>query len=278
MKLSAVARRFDKLTCADAYAPATTFKAQFSLFDDSTRDGMTVERRVLSVAPTVTMPTRKTIRADGLTWLVGDHHRDYFNDEAIRHKYVVHQATELAVAKTFSEVIGAAAGYSAWASRVWLKGSKEIESSSDIVSVYDVYFAPGEPIAEGTLIYMASRWHLVRALYPSTAGMLVALVDQLPEPVVVSATVDKRTYVPLTDAYTTAAATISGVRVHWQSHFRYPVSGLFKYKPGDLVLLVRKADLAAPTVGDKVTIGGDVYVIESKLDEGLCWSLHLCNV
>lgn len=278
MKLLTVARRFDGLTCADAYNPATTFKGQFNLYDDSTRDGMTVERRVLSVAPTVSMPARKTLLADGLTWLVGDHHRDYFKNSAIRHRYVAHQATELVASKTFDEAITASAGYSAWASRIWVKGAKEIESSSDIASVYDIYFAPGEPIVEGTLVFMVSRWHLVRAIYPSTAGLLVALCDELPEPVRVTATFDKKVYAPLTDTFTTTPTAVTGIRVRWQSHFRYPISGLFKFQPGDLVLMVRKADIASPVIGDKVTISGDSYIIAAALDEGLCWNLHLTNV
>lgn len=277
MKLSSVAKHFDRLVATDAYNQAWQIRGQMDVFDDSRRDGMTIERRILSVAPEISMPPRSTLKADDLVWLAGDHHRDYFKGSAIRHKYVLHQATELVSVKTFAEAIGAAAGYQAWASRIWIKGSKEIEISSDITNVYDIYFAPNEPLAEGTVVFMDNRWHLIRTLYPSTAGLLVALADELPEPVVVSASFGNNTYNPTTDTYTGTPTVVTGMRLHWQSHFRYPTKGVSRYKSGDQVLMVRRADIT-PKDGDRVTINGDVYLIESKLDEGLCWSLHLRNV
>lgn len=277
MRLIAAARRFDRLTFADAYVPATTFLGQMDVFDDSRRDGLTVDRRILSVDPAVTMPARKTLLVDGGTWLVGDSERDYFGTEAIRHKHVLHRASEIVAVKTFAETIAASAGYSAWASRIWVKGSKEIEISSDVTSVYGVYFAEGETLAEGTLIFMSGRWHLIQLLYSSTAGFQVALSDELPEPVRVSATFSKRVYVPSNDTYTTTPTAYSGVLVRWQSYFRYPQRGADVFKAGDRVLMVLKTDVT-PVAGDKVSIGTANYVIKAILDEGLCWGTHLVNV
>lgn len=276
MKLKAAARRFDKLVCADAYNPATTFKGQIGLYDDSTRDGMTVERRVLSVAPEVTIPARRTIIADGLTWMLGDHHRDYFKESAVRHKYVAHQADELVSVKTFEQAIAGTAVIGVWASRVWVKAAKEIEASSDITNVYDIYFAKGENVPEGSLIQMSGRWHLVRTTYPTTAGLLVALSDELPEPVLTPVTVTLRTYVPATDTYTTSATTVTALRIRWQSLFRYPVRAADKYKPGDVVLLVRKSD-GTVKAGDRLPVAGETFNVISVLDEGTLWSCHLRN-
>lgn len=276
MKLKNVAKLFDRLTLADAYNPATTLMGQFDLFDDSKRDGMTIERRILSVAPEVSMPARRTLIADGITWLVGDSQRDYYKSEPIRSKHVLHQATELASVKTFAEAIQSAAGYQAWAARLWVKSSKEIDISSDLTNVYDIYFARGEPILEASLIRMDSRWHLVRTIYPSSAGFLVALTDELPEPVVTSVTLKSRTYNPTADTYTETSKTVTVIRIRWQSFFRYPVRAADKYKAGDVVLIIRKAD-GSTKAGDKLTVAGETMLVVSVDEDGTNWVVHLRN-
>lgn len=274
MKLKQAANYFDRLVFADAYTPATTFLGQLDVFDDSRRDGMTIERRILSVAPTVTIPARRTVTSDGLTWLIGDSQRDYYKTEAIRHKYVMHIAEELVAIKTPDQAIQMSTGSTAWASRVWVKPAKEIEISSDVSDVFNIYFARNETPSEGSLIYMASRWHLIRSVYPTTAGLLVALTDELPEPVRTSMTLTSRTYVPATDTYTTTPVTVTGLRIRWQSHFRYLSRASEKFKPGDIVAVIRKLS-GTPVAGSRVTIGSDTYNVVAVLDEGLCWVAHL---
>ena len=278
MKLRNVAKAFDKLVFADAYHPTTTFKGQFDAQQNPTRDSLTDMRQVLSAAPEAAIPARRTVQTpDGFVWLVGDEIRDYFRAEHIRSNYVVHQASELAAVKTLSETILASAGHAAYASRIWVKGSKQIEADSQIVNVYDIYFAQGEPLAEGTLVYLSDRWHLIRSLYPSAAGMLVAMVDELPEPVWVSAALTSRKYVPETDEQITASALVGALRIHWQSHFRYLSAASEKFKPGDTVLIIRKAD-ATVRVGDIVEVVGNSYRVDDVVDDGLVWAAHLCHV
>jgi hypothetical protein len=274
MKLAAAARRFDGQVFADAYNPSTTLQGQFGLFDDSTRDGMTIERRIISMRPENTIPTRRTLTHDGITWLIGDSQRDYFKGRAIRHKYVAHQATELATIRTLAQALAGTGGTPAWAARVWVKGSKEVEISSDVVDAFNIYFAPNETITEAMLVQIAGRWHILRAVYPSSAGLLVALADELPDPVVTTAAFTLKTYNPLTDTSTATTPTVAALRIRWQSHFSYPVQGAEGYKPGDTVLVVLKSAVT-PKVGDAVTVAGTDYRIDAKLDEGTCWSLHL---
>lgn len=276
MKLKNVAKYFDRLVFQDAYQPATTFKGQFDVYDDSKRDGLTIERRIVSVAPEVVVPTRKTVTADGVTWMLGDVARDYYKNEAIRHKYVAHLAQGLATVRTFEETLTSAAGLSAYASRVWVKGSKEIEESSDVVDVFNIYFAPDEPVVEGMLINLSGRFHLVRSVYPSAGGFLVALVDELAEPVVVTCTTVKRTYRPLTDTFQEVPTSTTALRIRWQSHFKYPNKASETYKPGDDVLVTLKSS-TTPKAGDKVVLSGENYCVISVLDEGTVWSMHIRN-
>ena len=275
MKLKNAAKYFDRTVFADAYSLSRTFKGQFDTFDDSKRDGLTIERRIISVAPEVAVPARRTVVADGLTWLFGDAAHDYFMGNPIRHKYVAHQATELVSVKTFFQALTNAHGLQAWASRVWIKAAKEVEASSDVTDVFDIYFSPTEEVPEGCLVFMGGRWHLVRSIYQSAGGFLVALADELPEPVVTPCTFNGRTYNPLTDSYTSTVSTVQAIRIRWQSHFRYPNMAADKYKPGDVSLVLPKT--VTPTTADKVTVGGAAYNILSVLDEVETWLVHARN-
>lgn len=273
MKLANAARHFDKQVFTDAYG-TSTFNGQMNLFDDSVRDGLTVERRIISVAPTVVIPARKTVKMDGQTWILGDAARDYFKASSIRHKYVAHLATDLAAARTFEQQLMAQAGLAVWTSRVWVKGSKEIEISSEITNVYDLYFASTEALSEGMLVQMGGQYHLIRSLYPSTGGFLVALVDALEGSVVTTASFSQRVYQPLTDTYQTTPIVVSALFLRWQSHFRYPRVGVDRFKAGDKVAIVLKSAIT-PKAGDAVTVAGQAFTVKAVLDEGTCWGLHL---
>ena len=277
MKLSVAARSFDKLTCADAYNLTTTFLGQWDIFDDSKRDGLTIERRILATSPDITMPARKTLAVDGGQWLVGSSHMDYFRSAAIRIKHVLQQTEGLASIKTFAEAIAVSTGLQAYAGRSWVKESREEAISSDMLAVYQVFFAEGEAVTAGNLIFLKDRWHLIRAMYTSMGGFLVALSDELPEPVQVSVTFKRRVYVPLTDAYTETTSTVNALRIHWQSHYSYSQEAVDPYAAGDVVLMVRKADVPVVKASDKVTLSGSSYTVASVRDESTCWGLRICR-
>jgi hypothetical protein len=277
MKLANAAKLFDRLTCADAYSPLDTFNAQFDLFDDTKRDGLTAQRRILSTAPGVVLPARKTLGIDGEHWIVGELNKDFYKHSAIRYKYIMHQAEGLATVKTPEQTLAAAAGFSAYAGRTWVKTSKEIEISSEMTNVYDLVFADSEAIAEDQFILLSGRWFLVRGVYQSPGGFLMALSDELEEPALTTANVNARVYQPVADTYTDAIAVVPAIRIRWQSHFRYLQRAATKFKAGDIVLLVRKTDIVAPEAGHEVSVAGQNYLIAAVIDDGSVWALHLNN-
>jgi hypothetical protein len=279
VRLSDAANHFHSNACADAYGGSSTFKCQFTLFNDVLRDGLTVERRIMELAPSVILPTRRTMTTveDGKVWIVGDDQPDYFGGYVIRSKFVVQLAEGVATVRTAAQALAGAGGFTAYASRSWIKANHEAGTSSLIANEYNIYFSRTEPLVEGTLVSLGGRWHMVRSVFPSLAGYLVALADELPEPVVTTASYTHRTYVPATDAYTTVVTTIAALRLRWQEHYRYVTHDVEKYRPGDVVLLVLKS-AATPATNDLFTVASQNYTVDAVLDEGLCWALHLRHV
>lgn len=300
MRLADAAKHFHTYQALDYYNQTVGFTCQFDLFDDARRDGLTVERRIMEVAPDVVIPARRTIlTADGKVWLVGDDQPDYFGTEVLRNKFVVHLTGTVATVRTFAQALAGSGGFTAMASRSWIKAVKEAELSSDVANEYNIYFARGEPIVEATLVLLESRWHIIRSVFPSLAGYAVTLADELMEPVVTTCAYSSRVYAPKTDTRTTTTTTVAALRLRWQDYFKYATKDADKYLAGDIVVLVLKTiatvaiiadpDATPPVVGvasativpvasDLITLSGENYRVDEVMDEGSCWGLHLRHV
>lgn len=275
MKLADAARFFDRIAIRDAYSSAQLFKGQFDLFDDSKRDGVTVDRRVLSIASGLDVPTRKAVMTpDGVAWLLGTDFPDYFNGDVIRRKFTAHRADDLAAIYSLSDVCMTRDGVSAFASRSWVKDTKEINESAGMFADYDIFFAQGEPVAPRSMIRMKNRWHLARSTYDSQAGYLVASSDELPEPVVTSAQLTLRTLDPVAETFATSDVNLIMILLRWQSGFEYFTQSALPFVQGDELGIIA-AQAATPRANDLITVSGVARrVLEvNTLDD--CFRMHL---
>lgn len=276
MKLADAARFFDRLVCADAYDPASTFLGQLDLFDDSRRDGTTVTRRVLSTAPDTVMPARGVITAQGATWLVGQDQPDTFGDRVIRRKFILHDAQALAVRRTPGQLLTGAAGVSAYAARSWIKAQKEIEISSRLFNLYHVFFTASESVAVGSVIEMMGVRHFVRNIFAADSGLQVAQCDELPAGCVQAGTYRSQlaSYNPVTDVMTGTDIALNVLKVRWQVDFDYDNQAAETYSRGDAQIFVAKSAVTAQA-GDRVTLADGAWLIEGVDDTGDAWSCHV---
>lgn len=279
MLLHAAARFFDKLECVDAYNPNNTFKGQLDLFDDSKRDGLTVERRILSVSPDVVIPPARVLIIAGTFWIVGDLSVDSFRGSDIRHKYVVQQATgglygyyEDSIKQTLAPVHVAA---------VWVKDLKEIETSSRLYGVFNLYFASTENIEVGQIVAAQNSLYRVRSVYLSAAGFKVATATEVPRanPSVVAYTPKSSVaYDPVLDTYTPIGlpAVAQGLWERFQNSYFYESAAAPKYIEGDLLLTVSKTQVVTAEAGDSLTLLDRSWVVVSVHDNGTgCWELQV---
>lgn len=278
MKLTQAAKRFDHLVCSDAYTPSVTFKCQIDLYDDSRRDGLTAQRRILSVAPDVVIPSRRCIALGGEYWLVGEGNPDYFMSGIIRVKYIIQRSPHLGVVKTLEEVLHSLPGVVAYVYKSWVKSVKEIEFSSEMPNQYELFFSTTEAVAPGQMVQADGRWYLIRSVHDSAGGLLAAVADELSEPALTTVTMLQRAYQPITDDYATNPLVVPAVRLRWQNHFQYRQQGAEAYKPGDIVLIVPKSQVATVKSGDHIMVGAEKFVLKTFIDGGTTWDMHLQNV
>ena len=135
MRLHAAATHFNRMVCYDAYTGVELFKSQLTLFDDQKRDTEGGERRILELAPGTALPARRAVEAEGVRYILGHPFQDSMFGKPIRVKYVAHEATNLATLQTMAQVCTNTAGTTAYGARAWVKDSKEMDESSQMIGV-----------------------------------------------------------------------------------------------------------------------------------------------
>lgn len=278
MRLSSAARYFDNMPCTDAYSGGETFYGQLDLYDDSKRDGTTVVRRVLSVDAAVTMPARRAVTIHDETYVVGGIHKDSFRGEVIRQKYIVHRCDGLANVTTFDQAIRGLTGTEMYAGRLWVKDLKELEASSHLTSFMNIYAAPTETIAVGSVVSLGDRLHLVRNAFVSAAGFLVAEADQLTDDCVAAVTYTSKSagvYDPANDTVAGTSSAVTGIWHRWQDDYVYERMSQKEFLRGDIVMHVSKTSVATAVPGDRLTFDGTSWLVLSARDDGAgAWALH----
>ncbi len=283
MRLIDAARFFDSTVCVDAYTLGNTFMAQLDLYDDSKRDGVTVDRRVLSLADSIVLPARGAFNALNEVFLLGAVHKDSFGGTTIRRKYVCHRADGLASVNTLEQAILGTVGGSAYAARLWVKDNKEVVVSSRLDGFFNIYFSSTETIAVGSVVTIDGRAHLVRNSFVNASGFLLCEADELPI-TYVSAVVytDKsgQAYDAAADALgALGPVSCSALWHRFQSGYEYLRPSADKFEPGDITANVSKTNIPAAGANDRFTLLGDTWRVLAVRDNGAnVWMLHARRV
>jgi hypothetical protein len=270
MRVANAAKAFDNMPCYDAYSGLPLFYGQMGLYDDNKRDSETSERRVISTAPSVTLPARRVVLAAGQHYILGTGYPDDFKGHTVRVSYVAHDAPHLATVRTLAELCLGQAGLSAYAGRVWFKNAAFTEQSSVLAPQHHIYFAQTEVVPDDAIITLETRILLVRMSTVGPAGTLVVQAEQLPLPVMESGTFVTGAYDPVTETYGIGNTAAPVVRMRWQALFQYRSKLAPTFGPEDVQLAVAKS-LVTAKAGMRVTLSDGAWRLADVSDEGLVW-------
>lgn len=262
MKLSLAARTFDRTAFTDAYTGQPVFRGQLLTWDEAKRDAVVSERRILSVASSVSIPPRRTVVGAGRRYLVGNGTPDQFRGHTVRIGHVVQEASFDAQVRTLAEVCTGAAGFRAYCNRDWVKNLAFADQSSALPEQVHVTMATGEPVSVGQLITIGTHHFLVRQVVgESPTGFQLCFSDEQPNPVVEVATVLGGVYDPVTET-SSGSVQVTLVRLRWQSLFFYGSKAAPEFGPGDLQLAIAQSALTAKP-GMRVTLTTGTYQLAS---------------
>lgn len=272
MKLSNAAKHFDDVVATDAHG-AASIRVQFLLYDDTRRDGLTVDRRIISVAPAVTIPARRVLTVGSDRWIMGDGANDYFKGEAIRTKYVAHLASGLAELKTIAQALQGQAGATFYAGIAWVKSARQIEVNSELINVETLYSSKTETVQEDQLVFINGKMYFTRQPYTALSGFTALTLDEIEQPLEIIS-FSSRTYDPITDTYSATTVATTVLRHRWQEHYAYTSKADQSYERGDETVWVLES-AAVAKAGDKLTLSDGEWLVLSATDEGAVRSLHV---
>lgn len=272
MKLANIANKGNTQLATDAYGSAT-FYCQFEPLSYSKVDGVAVRKRLISAAPSVTIPARGAISLDGQIYLVGIGAPDYWKGACIRKNYVLQGADALANLNTIAAELAGTAATSAYAALVFAKYLPDSVDSSKYPPQYQIFTAGSESAPAESLIQLNSIWYLVKDSYVSTSGLRIALANVIQGTVFETITASNKTYVPTTDSYTSVTHSVKLLRLRWQEHFTYLSKAQISYDRGDEQIFILKSAMTV-LAGDTLALSDGTWRILDVQDEGLCWGCH----
>lgn len=258
MRVTNVAKFFDKSDLRDAYSAARLGRGQLDLFDDAKREGTTVARRILSTVANWLPPARRVLSIAGQDWIIGERHPDQFLGQTIRARHILHRSDGLADLLTgFQLLTTGDVGVQAHAARLWVKDIKDVSTTYDLQSQYLVYLSDTENPAQGGFVRFAGgSVLLIRNIYTSVAGFKVLECSEL-EPAAlqtVSFVLQGSTYNPVTEAFTAApAVNVPAVITRFLDDYEFKNEKMPDAYIGDLRVRLRAADAPGLHPGDTIT-------------------------
>jgi len=275
VKLSNAARFFNRTPFYDAYTDDALGVGQLDVYTEATRDGLTTQRRILEVTPGTKMPDRGAIRFHDTNWLIGTHAIDSFNGSVIREKHVLHQAEGPANITTLRQTLEGALPHEAFAARVWVKTTSQVEISSNKFNQVQVFLSATESIQTDMLIAIGGKLYTVMETYRATAGHLVALCEELDDGAVAVGVVEQRgPWDHITETYPTVSIPTKLVLLRWQSDFAYLSQSTPDFERGDM----QAACLVEQPNGTLINLDGDNWRVQACQPRNSVYYLHLRRV
>lgn len=274
MRLRDVSRYFDNEQVYDAYTLRPIFKGQLGEFNDASSVGSTLRRRILSIAPHLSVPTRRCVKIGTQSWLAGVSIMDSFQSENVRKTYNLRKATDLFELLTPAQACNTTVGpITAYAYSEFFKDTVNAQTDSEYSTFWNVFFAPGEGVTQGKFLRVGGRLLRVRQTYVSPEDLQIAQSDELDadwsQPVIFAT----GAYSPIADAYVAGTATYQAIQLEASKFYRWRAWVEADLHPGDRMVMVRASDVT-PVVGRVFQMLSRDWRVVSFQTEQDVWAIH----
>lgn len=281
MKLKNVARLFDTCPVYDAYSGALLFKIQTSTFLESSVEGSTAARRVISLAPELNVPTHSCILALDQIWIAGASNPDEWQGSAIRKAYWTKRATDNLKLLTPAEAATNATGVPLFGSKKFLRNSLNGATDSELDPVWEISVSTSVSVERGYFLKSGNTLYRVRVDYNDLDGFKTCQSDEVDEPVTSVSFTTSEVYDPIKDSYLPQQLSMTAVTLDYAKAYTKTSATDLKAEQGDLCMVVSKGSFT-PKVGQEITIHSGKFSgtwrVLSPLSELDSWKLHIRRV
>jgi hypothetical protein len=257
MDLTSAASYFDDTACYNAVTGGYVCDGQFDLFDDSKRDSMAADRRILSVASSITLPSLLSIHND--VFIVGEGHKDYALGDVTRVKYVLHKAVDVSLA-TAPQMLSVGTPTLTYAGIVWVKNTKRETESSRLHADYQVVLPSSTQDYTGNYVVHGARTLFVQGVAEASGGFdILECSDLGVAPVrTLSYTSQSQNYDAVTDEFITSLPVVrQGVVSRYFADYEIVNGATPKAAASDTTIKVLQASGFTPKEGDLITDTGN---------------------
>lgn len=270
-----IACHFDTDPFYDAYTAAFAFFGQATTFNEASRDGSVVKRRVLSVKPGANIPARRVISVYGEIWLVGDSNTDGFDSTPIRQVHWLKKSNAGVFIRTPGQLLSGAVVAQAYANMDYLKDTVNGVTDAEYDVFWEVYVTPTENSDKGMYITWGSRLLRVRSAHLDLSGLVAIQADEVDVPNVVTVVTDVGgTYNPVTETTTGGGPTnYPAILIDAYKLYRYQTEADPKVLSGDMYLVVQTS--TPSEVGRVFTFNGSKWQVIAKTPELDAYCLHI---
>lgn len=279
MNLHKIARAYDTCPVYDAYSGALLFKAQTSTFLESSLEGSTASRRVISLAPTHVVPAHSCILALDDIMIVGHGNPDEWGGTAIRKAYWVKLATDNLKLLTPGQAALNAAGSDVFGQKKFVRESLNMPTEAKFDNYWEVFVSKSLTPEVGSIFKGATTYYRVRATYQDVDGFRTCHCDELDEGRVSLTVTTNGVYDPVTDSYGSSVYNTYGIPLDYIKSFSKRSQSTTKGEAGDICLVVAKSAFV-PQQGLELRILGSTisagdWRIVDFMEEQDSWNLHL---
>lgn len=270
--LQDISRHFDDIDILDGYTGVFLFKAQVSSFLESSKDGSTNKRRVISVAPGTVMPDRRLLDYFGEKWIVGDGNIDALQNTQLRANHWITKLVDMAVRLTPVEACNGTAGLTFATSKAYLKDTTNYTTDSEYDPQWDFTISISESVVKGQFLQAAGKLFRVRTTHTTEGGFLVATADELDAGARAAVQLAVGgVYNPVTEKREEVLTNTFGIHFEPAKLFRFLSEADPRFLSGDKTLI-----LAVPaSVGSLVHLENVSWKVLTCTPELDGWNLHI---
>jgi len=278
MKLHDVSKSFDNELFADVNDLTSTFYGQVRPYAEGARSGAATQRRILSVAPDVTIPTGQVIQHidSSLTYILGAQSVDFWKGSAIRHKYpMIPTSKQMSFGDIAAILSGSGLTENEYFFPNYVRRVVDDTETSDFLQGHELYFRSSISLSVGDIInYNDTDYYRARMdVFEDGAGFGVCEAVKVENPIdsVTHIYSDPSSYDAATDSRT--PIPIPNVSVFIEDlkfNFEFISPAFEEILPGDKAISFAQSPIYPARVGDYI---GD-YLILAVRDMGTFYTVH----
>jgi len=279
VRLHDTVKRFSTELFLDGYDSSVSFFGRIDPFAEITNSGPSSERRILEVAPDITIPSTHVIEdSNSQIFIVGNPNTDFWANEVIRFKHSVVPTTENGSVGTIGEILaGTETDTDIYIHEFFVRRELHDEERSDYLSGYEIYFSQVHSFVRGQVFKSSSDFYRLKTdTWIDGVGFSVAQAVKLESPIqTFNIQSNSTVYDPVDDDYTNTPLTDVDVFVEpLEQDYEFVSPSFSGIELGDKAISVLKSDAPNMTVNDHIG-GFRVISIRDMGDWITCQSRYL---